>query len=163
MLSVFWHIALMVGRLMNIKLLVEWGFQGKWKYSEKTCPSATLSTINLTWPDLGLNLGHKEASTLAGINLILDIWILVFRLPTVALQRNLLNQLHWKFLNHPFMFSIKYFIHNQRVGGDIRCTEKGHMTLSTACHVWEQTGLQTGLTPIFKSWNFRIKCLTYWS
>jgi hypothetical protein len=25
--------------------------QGKLKYSEKTCPSATLSTINPTWPD----------------------------------------------------------------------------------------------------------------
>jgi hypothetical protein len=28
-------------------------FQGKPKYSEKTCPSATLSTTNPTWPDLG--------------------------------------------------------------------------------------------------------------
>jgi hypothetical protein len=32
-------------------------WQGKLKYSEKTCPSATLSTTNPTWPDLGLNLG----------------------------------------------------------------------------------------------------------
>jgi hypothetical protein len=24
--------------------------RGKLKYSEKTCPSATLATINLTWP-----------------------------------------------------------------------------------------------------------------
>jgi hypothetical protein len=29
--------------------------QGKPKYSEKTCPSATLSTTNPTWPDLGSN------------------------------------------------------------------------------------------------------------
>jgi hypothetical protein len=28
-------------------------WQGKPKYSEKTCPSATLSTTNLTWPDPG--------------------------------------------------------------------------------------------------------------
>jgi hypothetical protein len=28
-------------------------WQGKLKYSEKTCPSATLSTTNHTWPDLG--------------------------------------------------------------------------------------------------------------
>jgi hypothetical protein len=27
------------------------------KYSEKTCPSATLSTTNPTWPDLGSNPG----------------------------------------------------------------------------------------------------------
>jgi hypothetical protein len=30
-------------------------WQGKPKYSEKTCPSATLSTTTLTWPDPGLN------------------------------------------------------------------------------------------------------------
>jgi hypothetical protein len=30
-------------------------WQGKSKYSEKTCPSATLSTKNPTWPDLGSN------------------------------------------------------------------------------------------------------------
>jgi hypothetical protein len=29
------------------------GWQGKPKYSEKTCPSATLSTTNPTWPGLG--------------------------------------------------------------------------------------------------------------
>jgi hypothetical protein len=31
-------------------------WQGKLKYSEKTCPSAALSTINPTWPNLGSNL-----------------------------------------------------------------------------------------------------------
>jgi hypothetical protein len=30
-------------------------WQEKPKYSEKTCPSATLSTTNPTWPDLGSN------------------------------------------------------------------------------------------------------------
>jgi hypothetical protein len=34
-------------------------WQGKPKYSEKTCPSATLSTTNPTWPDLGLNPGRR--------------------------------------------------------------------------------------------------------
>jgi hypothetical protein len=29
--------------------------QGKPKYSEKTCPDATLFTTNPTWPDPGLN------------------------------------------------------------------------------------------------------------
>jgi hypothetical protein len=32
---------------------------GKGKYSEKTCPSATLSTTNPTWPNLGSNLGRR--------------------------------------------------------------------------------------------------------
>jgi hypothetical protein len=35
----------------------EW--QGKPKYSEKTCPDATLSTTNPTWPDPGLNPGRR--------------------------------------------------------------------------------------------------------
>jgi hypothetical protein len=34
-------------------------WQGKPKYSEKTCPSATLSTTNPTWPDLGSNPGRR--------------------------------------------------------------------------------------------------------
>jgi hypothetical protein len=33
--------------------------QGKRKYSEKNCPSATLSTTNPTWPDLGSNPGLR--------------------------------------------------------------------------------------------------------
>jgi hypothetical protein len=35
-------------------------WQGTPKYAEKTCPSATLSTINSTWPDLGSNPGHHS-------------------------------------------------------------------------------------------------------
>jgi hypothetical protein len=35
---------------------VNW--QGKPKYSGKTCPRATLSTTNSTWPDPGSNPGH---------------------------------------------------------------------------------------------------------
>jgi hypothetical protein len=34
-------------------------WQGKPKYSEKTCPSATLSTTNPTWLDPGLNPGRR--------------------------------------------------------------------------------------------------------
>jgi hypothetical protein len=33
-------------------------WQGKPKYLEKTCPSATLYTTNPTWPDPGLNPGR---------------------------------------------------------------------------------------------------------
>jgi hypothetical protein len=34
-------------------------WQGKPKYSEKSCPSATLSTTNPPWPDLGWNLDSR--------------------------------------------------------------------------------------------------------
>jgi hypothetical protein len=34
-------------------------WQGKPKYSEKTCPSATLSITNPTWPDPGSNPGRR--------------------------------------------------------------------------------------------------------
>jgi hypothetical protein len=34
-------------------------WQGKPKYSEKTCPSATLSTTNPTWYDSGSNRGRR--------------------------------------------------------------------------------------------------------
>jgi hypothetical protein len=34
-------------------------WQGKPKYSEKTCPSATLSTTNPTWPEPGANPGRR--------------------------------------------------------------------------------------------------------
>jgi hypothetical protein len=35
-------------------------WQGKLKYLEKTCPSATFSTTNLTRPGLGSNLGSCD-------------------------------------------------------------------------------------------------------
>jgi hypothetical protein len=34
-------------------------WQGRPKYSENTCPSATLSSTNPTWPDLGSNPGRR--------------------------------------------------------------------------------------------------------
>jgi hypothetical protein len=34
--------------------------KGNVKYLEQTCPSATLSTTNPTWPDLGFNVGHRD-------------------------------------------------------------------------------------------------------
>jgi hypothetical protein len=37
-------------------------WQGKLKYLEKTCPSATLSTTDLTWPDLGSNRGRRSGN-----------------------------------------------------------------------------------------------------
>jgi hypothetical protein len=40
-----------------IRWNVDW--QGKPKYSEKTCPSATLSTTNLPWPDPASNPGRR--------------------------------------------------------------------------------------------------------
>jgi hypothetical protein len=35
-------------------------WQGKPKYSEKTCPSSTLFTTNPTWPDRGSNPGRRS-------------------------------------------------------------------------------------------------------
>jgi hypothetical protein len=37
-------------------------WQGKSKYSEKTCPSATLSTTNPTWTELGSNPGRRNGN-----------------------------------------------------------------------------------------------------
>jgi hypothetical protein len=45
--------------MMDVEQSVEWALQGKPKYSEKTCPSATLSTTNPTGSDPGSNLGHR--------------------------------------------------------------------------------------------------------
>jgi hypothetical protein len=45
--------------MMIVEKSMEYKFAGKPKYSEKTCPSATLSTTNLTWPDTGLNAGRR--------------------------------------------------------------------------------------------------------
>jgi hypothetical protein len=39
--------------------LVEWRLAGESKYSEKTCPSATLPTTNPTWLDPHLNPGRR--------------------------------------------------------------------------------------------------------
>jgi hypothetical protein len=41
--------------------IIQWNenLQGKPKYSDETCPRATLSTTNPTWPDPGLNPGHR--------------------------------------------------------------------------------------------------------
>jgi hypothetical protein len=36
----------------------EWKLAGEPKYLEKTCPNATFSITNPTWPDLGSNLVH---------------------------------------------------------------------------------------------------------
>jgi hypothetical protein len=38
--------------------------RGKPKYSEKTCPSTTLSTTNPTWPDPGLRGGKPATNRL---------------------------------------------------------------------------------------------------
>jgi hypothetical protein len=39
----------------NVEKLMEWEVAGKTKYREKTCPNATLFTINPTRVTLGLN------------------------------------------------------------------------------------------------------------
>jgi hypothetical protein len=57
-------------------------WQGKPKYSEKTCPSATLS-INPTWPDLGSNPGRRggKPATCAYLSLVYEVkkdWVVSF-------------------------------------------------------------------------------------
>jgi hypothetical protein len=46
-------------RLWVWNSLLNENWQGKPKYSEKICRSATSSTTNPTWPDLGSNLGRR--------------------------------------------------------------------------------------------------------
>jgi hypothetical protein len=46
--------------MMIVEQSVEFEFTGEPKYSEKTCPSATLSTTNPPWPDPGSNAGRRS-------------------------------------------------------------------------------------------------------
>jgi hypothetical protein len=48
--------------------------QGQPKYSEKTCPSFTLSIKNSTWTDLGSNPGRRRTCCLLHALLILRTW-----------------------------------------------------------------------------------------
>jgi hypothetical protein len=41
--------------MIIVEKSVEWELAEGTEYSEKTCPSAILSTTNLIWPDLGSN------------------------------------------------------------------------------------------------------------
>jgi hypothetical protein len=51
----------------------EWNkWQGKLKYLEKTCPSATLSSINPSWPDLGSNPSHRIGKPATNVWALLD-------------------------------------------------------------------------------------------
>jgi hypothetical protein len=46
---------------MIVEQLVKWRLAGETEVLEKTCPSATLSTTNPTWPDPG-HRGGKPAT-----------------------------------------------------------------------------------------------------
>jgi hypothetical protein len=50
-----WH----VGHLLAHCTCPGWLWRWRIWYSEKTCPDATLSTTNPTWPDPGLNPGRR--------------------------------------------------------------------------------------------------------
>jgi hypothetical protein len=45
--------------MMNVEQSVEWELAGGIEVLERTCPIATLSTTDPTWPDLGSNPGHR--------------------------------------------------------------------------------------------------------
>jgi hypothetical protein len=51
-------------------------WQGKPKYSEKTCPNATLSTTNPTWPNPGRR-GGKPATNHLSYGMALVLWALI--------------------------------------------------------------------------------------
>jgi hypothetical protein len=84
--------------------------QGKPKYSEETCPSATSSTTNPTWPDPGLNPGRRggksatnrlsygTVSTLTLINLHPPASLEFFRLKSVSFS---LHSCYILRLSHP--------------------------------------------------------------
>jgi hypothetical protein len=58
MVATDWPIVACPGWLWWWRIWWNEDWQGKPKYSEKTRPSATLSTTNPTWPDPGSNPGH---------------------------------------------------------------------------------------------------------
>jgi hypothetical protein len=66
-------------------------WQGKPKYSEETCPSATLSTRNSTWLDPGLNPGRRGGKP-ATNRLIYDaaVWEHVCFLQEMILKHKLI-------------------------------------------------------------------------
>jgi hypothetical protein len=57
-LATIWHIVPATGHRWVRRIWWNENWQGKPKYSKKTCPSATLSTTNPTWPDRRSNTGR---------------------------------------------------------------------------------------------------------
>jgi hypothetical protein len=55
--TVLLYLPRVIVRMENFRWNEDW--QGKPKYSKKTCPDATLSTTNPTWPDPGSNPGRR--------------------------------------------------------------------------------------------------------
>jgi hypothetical protein len=71
-------------------------WQGKPKYLEKDCPSATLSTTIPTWPDRGSNSGRREGKPAtnrlsygaAELELTLSRWFFLDKLIVTEIARN---------------------------------------------------------------------------
>jgi hypothetical protein len=62
--------------------------QGKPKYSEKTCPSATLSTTNTTWPDPGSNSGRRGGKPATNrLSYVAALHIIIYILYTIYIHR----------------------------------------------------------------------------
>jgi hypothetical protein len=75
--------------------------QGKPKYSKKICPSATLSTTNLTLPDLGSNpyrRGGKPATDRLSYGPAMNLPLITFY------TSSLCNQRSWKPI-YPWLYS----------------------------------------------------------
>jgi hypothetical protein len=52
---------------MNMDQLLEWELVREAEASEKTRRNAAMSTIHLTWPDLGSNPGRRDGCNLVCI------------------------------------------------------------------------------------------------
>jgi hypothetical protein len=73
-------------------------WQGKPKYSDKTCPSATLSTTNPTWPDPGSNpVRHDGKPATSRLSYGTPFWCLVL---VVSFNKRKKNSLRF----NPFTF-----------------------------------------------------------
>jgi hypothetical protein len=82
-------------------------WQGKLKYSEETCPTATLSTTNPTWPDLSPNQGRRggrqETNSLSYGTAYNRVWT-----PC--------SMTHWNWINFFYVRILNTWTSKERVG-----------------------------------------------
>jgi hypothetical protein len=99
-------------------LLGNWwneNWQGKPKYSKKTCPSATLSITNPTWPDPGSNPGRRR----------LTAWAMAR--PHCTVTQRSLSQSVYRLMH--VQLPLSYYSHGR--GSRIRPFEKISVTFSS--------------------------------
>jgi hypothetical protein len=82
-------------------------WQRKPKYSEKTCPSATLSTTNPTWPDPSLNPGRRGGKPATnrlsyGAAQLNDYSYFMLHFYSIKNKQDLTVIMQFKIINHSF-------------------------------------------------------------